>query len=702
MDSYSSHENPNGAKMQGSERVMEEEQRFVRRRPIYQALIALLSVCVAEGALGATTTTTFTYDAGDHVASVKDPRNLVTSYTYDGVGQLWQQVSPDTGTTRYGYDAYGRRSSMTRAKGVVTNYGYDGLNRVTSATAGGQTQSFSYDSCTNGIGRLCSASDSTGTTSYSYTREGWLAGRGFSINGTTYAVGYGYDAMGRLNAVNYPDGNQVIYTYADGAVAAVTLKVGGTNLPGASSITYLPGNLAMSGWVSSNGLPNTLTYDSDGRLTGISVPNVQSLALGYDQADRISATTNGIDPSQSQNYNYDDQSHLTAAYGVANNESYSYDLGGNRTSQTINGAVSNFTISTTSNRLMGVSGAGAESYVYDPQGNLQTINGVTTFQYNAFNRLSSASGANDYVDPQGERLRKESGGTFSYFAPEGGSLLAENQGGTWIDYVWINGRLTARISGTSVDAIHADQTGRPQVATDAAGTVVWEARNRPFTRTVTTDLVGGLNVGLPGQYYDAERGLWNNGYRDYAAELGRYIESDPSGLRAGVNTYVYANNRPLDQIDPWGLGTFAFGGQASGAFTTLGASAAAQLTISWNSNALGDISQWRVGGMLTLASVSSTGTGISGGGVFTYSSVNCPEALRGTSPYSGGSGGEGLVGGADVSYGDASTYNIFVGVGAKSPIPVEGHTGLGWTAAKSFSLRQIGNAINTLVPDGGI
>ncbi|MET4571167.1 YD repeat-containing protein, partial [Rhodanobacter soli] len=97
--------------------------------------------------------TKFSYDAGGHIASVTDPRSLVTTYSYDGLGQLWQQVSPDTGITTYNYDGYGRRSSMSRADNTSTTYGYDGLNRMTSVTAGGQTQAFTYDSCTNGIGR---------------------------------------------------------------------------------------------------------------------------------------------------------------------------------------------------------------------------------------------------------------------------------------------------------------------------------------------------------------------------------------------------------------------------------------------------------------------------------------------------------------------------------------------------------------------
>src|SRR6185437_14902523 len=152
--------------------------------------------------------TRYTYDAGDHVASVTDPRGLVTSYTHDGLGQLWQQTSPDTGTTSFGYDSDGRRSNMTRADGTQTTYGYDGLNRMTSVSAGGLTQSFAYDSCTNGIGRLCSDGDASGVTSYSYMPEGWIAGRGFTVGSATYALGYAHDAVGNVTTVNYPDGNK--------------------------------------------------------------------------------------------------------------------------------------------------------------------------------------------------------------------------------------------------------------------------------------------------------------------------------------------------------------------------------------------------------------------------------------------------------------------------------------------------------------
>ena len=40
-------------------------------------------------------------------------------------------------------------------------------------------------------------------------------------------------------------------------------------------------------------------------------------------------------------------------------------------------------------------------------------------------------------------------------------------------------------------------------------------------------------------YYDGETGLDQNEQRDYNPGPGRYIESDPIGLRSDVNPYIY-------------------------------------------------------------------------------------------------------------------------------------------------------------------
>jgi hypothetical protein len=42
-------------------------------------------------------------------------------------------------------------------------------------------------------------------------------------------------------------------------------------------------------------------------------------------------------------------------------------------------------------------------------------------------------------------------------------------------------------------------------------------------------------------------------FRDYDPSLGRYIQSDPIGLLAGVNTYAYVKANALALRDPYGL-----------------------------------------------------------------------------------------------------------------------------------------------------
>jgi len=44
-----------------------------------------------------------------------------------------------------------------------------------------------------------------------------------------------------------------------------------------------------------------------------------------------------------------------------------------------------------------------------------------------------------------------------------------------------------------------------------------------------------------------------NYFRDYDATTGRYVESDPIGLRGGISTFGYVGGNPLTHRDPFGL-----------------------------------------------------------------------------------------------------------------------------------------------------
>jgi len=78
-------------------------------------------------------------------------------------------------------------------------------------------------------------------------------------------------------------------------------------------------------------------------------------------------------------------------------------------------------------------------------------------------------------------------------------------------------------------------------------------QNQPNADPDNDGILTTINLRFPGQYYDQESGLHYNWNRYYDPRTGRYITSDPIGLRGGLNTFIYARNNPLNAIDPLGL-----------------------------------------------------------------------------------------------------------------------------------------------------
>jgi RHS repeat-associated protein len=101
----------------------------------------------------------------------------------------------------------------------------------------------------------------------------------------------------------------------------------------------------------------------------------------------------------------------------------------------------------------------------------------------------------------------------------------------------------------------------PRAITNAANDVVWKWDSAPFGDTPANDKPTAtlpaftFNHRFPGQYFDEETGLHQNWHRDYDPVLGRYVQSDPIGLRGGVNTFAYATASPLNRKDPRGQDT---------------------------------------------------------------------------------------------------------------------------------------------------
>ncbi|MGH8700710.1 MAG: RHS repeat-associated core domain-containing protein [Burkholderiales bacterium] len=96
--------------------------------------------------------------------------------------------------------------------------------------------------------------------------------------------------------------------------------------------------------------------------------------------------------------------------------------------------------------------------------------------------------------------------------------------------------------------------------TDESQRVVWRWENtEPFGKSLPEEDPDGDGIAFemplrfPGQYRDAETGLFYNYFRDYDPQTGRYVQSDPIGVLGGLNTYAYVAGNPLGAVDPLGL-----------------------------------------------------------------------------------------------------------------------------------------------------
>jgi len=192
------------------------------------------------------------------------------------------------------------------------------------------------------------------------------------------------------------------------------------------------------------------------------------------------------------------------------------------------------------------------AFTYDKSGRLVQYNkGATTAQY--------------YYNGLGQRVKKTSGATSSFFNYDlSGQLIGEyNPSGiAKQEIIYLGAMPVATVNYAGTFYIHADWRNTPRQIDNASKQAVWAWDPQAFGDNLPNQNPSGLgtftfNLRFPGQYYDAESGKSYNYFRDYDSSTGRYLESDPIGLRGGINTYAYVGGNPLSYVDPSGL---LFGG----------------------------------------------------------------------------------------------------------------------------------------------
>jgi RHS repeat-associated protein len=324
------------------------------------------------------------------------------------------------------------------------------------------------------------------------------------------------------------------------------------------------------------------------------------------QSSRTDSDANASS-SQSHEYSYDDELRLTqdirdtgGLFGKTT-ESFALDAVANRTAHS---KVSGAWVYDANNRL--TQRGGLSRYGYDDAGNLvqnETAGKITRYRYDVSNRLAEVRDQADRVvarygyDPLHRRVWKEqyrdaAGAALApairmYYLYSDEGLIAESeqpislgadeqtvsvlgeprivaQYGPRPDSMFGTGVLFIKTrnsnGGDTFAYYHHNHLQTPLQATNKEGRIVWAADYDAFGSATITTPAATVSVPTiesrlrpPGQYFDLETGLHYNWHRYYDSSVGRYVQSDPIGLGAGINTYGYVYGNPMLYYDPYGL-----------------------------------------------------------------------------------------------------------------------------------------------------
>jgi len=230
-----------------------------------------------------------------------------------------------------------------------------------------------------------------------------------------------------------------------------------------------------------------------------------------------------------------------------------------------------------------VGGTKPRTFTYDAMGNL-TNDGKYTNTYLNNGRLrtvvwtvgTTTNTVTHDLNALGQRVRKTApssvSGTRRFMYDESGRLAGEydSAGKLVQETIWLGDLPVATLrqkSGSTTTPIaidifyvHADHLGtRRAITRPTDNKVVWSWENtEAFGNNLPNENPSALgafkyNLRMPGQHFDQETWAHYNYFRDYDSSLGRYIESDPVGLKAGLTTYAYVGGNPLTYFDPYGL-----------------------------------------------------------------------------------------------------------------------------------------------------
>ncbi|WP_078917412.1 DUF6531 domain-containing protein [Streptomyces sp. NRRL S-813] len=533
----------------------------------------------------------FTYDAELRLTSVTNAQGRTWSYTYDEAGRLVAETDFNGRTLTYTHDPAGRVASRTNGAGETLRLTRDAMGRVVEQrTDAAEVTAFTYGA----DGLLTRAINADAEVVFARDALGRILTE--TVNDRTTA--FAYDALGRRIRRTTPSGLISQWTY-DAAGRPTEFRCGAGTL----NFTYDAAGREVERHVGTD-VALTQTWDANNRLICQSLVSLTADAHNLLQHRTYVYRADGYQTeireltAGTRRFGLDGTGRVTGVHAHGWTESYAYDRAGNlvQASAPGHGSPGDREFDGTLVRR-----AGRTTYQHDAQGRLvrrtrKLLNGQArgwTYTWGAEDRLIEVVTPDGRhwryaYDPLGRRISK-------YRVAEDGTQaeridfswddtrLAEQTDATGKVITWdyepgthrpiaqtdhrqsavgSNASFLARLAeetapslATIFQAVMTDAVGTPTELVTARGETTWQSRTTlwgtPLPGPGEADPVD-CPLRFPGQYADAETGLYYNYFRYYDPETACYLSQDPLGLKPGPNPSSYVRH-PGTWTDPLGL-----------------------------------------------------------------------------------------------------------------------------------------------------
>ena len=535
---------------------------------------------------GAGDASTFERDTSGWLIAYVDGEGRRSAIPRDALGAVTQLVRPGGAMHAMRYDPDGRVTHWTRPEGGITSYGFDGDGVMTRlAPPSGRDLVLSHDSA----GRLVRVTVDGETETHAYEPNTGRPSRSVSTTGEQERRTYDGFLLTQLAREGVAS-STVAWRYDEDLRATEETVEAGASAPSLVSWRYdADGLLLHAGALSlardpSTGLldstevgivSTTLSRDAFGEveraIASAGAARLYDATYTRDEAARlVRETTQSPGLTEDRAYAYDSSGKLTKwRQGGAPRGSYSYDARGLRTrTEDDRGAATatydgddrltsfgsrRFTYDEDGYRSATLEGSTRTAFAHDPLGQLRTVT------------LPSGRRLTYRYDIHGQRVARAVGDApdraWVYGSALGPIAELDASGDLRSRFVYATAAHVPDLmvrAGVTYRFLHDARGSVRQVVRASDGAVVQALDYDPWGRILRDTNPGFQPFAFAGGLRDPDTGLLRMGLRDYDPHTGRFLTPDPIGMLGGEDLYAYADDDPVNFIDPAGTHPLLF------------------------------------------------------------------------------------------------------------------------------------------------